>query len=103
VKIEVETKYAVKKPAGPLDVTLKVNGIEVAKGTVPVSAPLLFTANDCLDIVQTSARPCRSIITTRRRSRFTGKIGQVRVKYLGSPAEVAQEKRQTDGLIPAED
>ena len=28
---------------------LKVNGNEVASGVVPVSAPLLFTANDCLD------------------------------------------------------
>ncbi|MEO8340012.1 MAG: arylsulfatase, partial [Nitrospirota bacterium] len=50
VKIEVETKYAVKRAAGPLDVTVKVNGQEVVKGQVPVSAPLLFIANDCLDI-----------------------------------------------------
>lgn len=49
-RIEVESRYAVKKMAGPLDVVLKVNGKEVAKGRVPVSAPLLFTANDCLDI-----------------------------------------------------
>ena len=28
---------------------LKVNGNEVASGVVPVSAPLIFTANDCLD------------------------------------------------------
>jgi hypothetical protein len=32
------------------DIRLKVNGKEVAKGTVPVSAPLAFTANDYLDI-----------------------------------------------------
>jgi hypothetical protein len=50
VKIEVETRYGVKKPAGPLDVRLKVNGEEVARGQVPMSAPLFFTANDCLDI-----------------------------------------------------
>jgi hypothetical protein len=30
-------------------VVLKVNGNEVASGVVPVSAPLGFTANDCLD------------------------------------------------------
>jgi len=35
---------------GPLDVRLMVNGEEVAMGQAPVSAPLLFTANDCLDI-----------------------------------------------------
>ena len=39
VKIEVATKYAVKKPAGPLEVAIMVNGQEVAKGQVPVSAP----------------------------------------------------------------
>jgi hypothetical protein len=30
-------------------VVLKANGKEVASGVVPVSAPLMFTANDCLD------------------------------------------------------
>ena len=49
-KIEVVTKYSVKKAGGPLEVTLKVNGNEVANGTVPVSAAIAFTANDCLDI-----------------------------------------------------
>ena len=42
VTIDVETTYAELKPAGPLDVTLKVNGALVAEGRVPVSAPLLF-------------------------------------------------------------
>src|ERR1700704_980418 len=49
-KIEVETSYVELKPAGPLKVVIKVNGKEAASGVVPVSAPLLFTANDCLDI-----------------------------------------------------
>ena len=30
--------------------TVRVGSEVVAKGQVPVSAPLLFTANDCLDI-----------------------------------------------------
>ena len=50
MKIEVETSYVEPKPAGPLKVVIKVNGKEAASGIVPVSAPLLFTANDCLDI-----------------------------------------------------
>jgi len=49
-RIEVETVYVEPKPAGPLRVTLRVNGKSVATGVVPVSAPLLFTANDCFDI-----------------------------------------------------
>jgi len=50
VKIEVITTYAEKKAAGPLNIVIKVDGNEVAKGLVPVSAPVGFTANDCLDV-----------------------------------------------------
>jgi arylsulfatase len=49
-KIQVSTEYAEAKPAGPLTITMTVNGDEFAHGTVPVSAPLAFSANDCLDI-----------------------------------------------------
>ena len=49
-KIEISTEYAEVKPAGPLNIAMTVNGDQVAAGVVPVSAPLLFTANDCLDI-----------------------------------------------------
>jgi arylsulfatase len=103
VNIEVETKYAVKKPAGPLDVTLKVNGMEVAKGTVPVSAPLLFTANDCLDIGTDLGSPVSVDYYDKAPFAFTGNIEQVHVEYLGSPAQVQEEKRQTDAPIPAVD
>jgi arylsulfatase len=103
VKIEVETRYAVKKPAGPLDVSLKVNGIEVAKGTVPVSAPLMFTANDCLDIGTDLGSPVSVDYYDQAPFAFTGKIEQVQVKYFGSPAQVQEEKQQTDAPIPAAD
>jgi arylsulfatase A-like enzyme len=49
-KIQVSTEYAEARPAGPLNITMTVNGEEFAHGTVPVSAPLAFSANDCLDI-----------------------------------------------------
>jgi len=103
VKIEVETKYAVKKPAGPLDVTLKVNGTEVAKGTVPVSAPLLFTGNDCLDIGTDLGSPVSVDYYDKAPFAFNGKIEQVHVQYLGSPVQVKEEKRQTDAPISAMD
>ena len=50
VKIEVETRLTAPRPGAPAEITLKVNGQAVASGTVPITAPLLFTANDCLDI-----------------------------------------------------
>src|ERR1700722_13264364 len=87
-KIEVETKYAVKRPAGPLDVTLKVNGVEVAKGNVPVSAPLMFTANDCLEIGTDLGSPVSLDYYDQTPFAFTGKIRQVQVKYIGSADEV---------------
>jgi hypothetical protein len=37
------------KPGGPLDITLTVGDL-VGEGQVPVSSPVLFTANDCLDV-----------------------------------------------------
>lgn len=81
-KIEVVTKYAVKKPAGPLDITLKVNGQEVAKGTVPISAPLLFTANDCLDIGIALGSPVSPEYFNQAPFKFNGTISQVQVKYV---------------------
>lgn len=80
--IEVITKYAVKKPAGPLDITMKVNGQEVAKGTVPISAPLLFTANDCLDIGIALGSPVSPDYFDQAPFKFNGTINQVQVKYL---------------------
>ena len=64
--IVVETAYAEQRPAGPLDVTIRVGWEVLAKGPVPVSAPLLFTANDCFDIGSASARRCRWTTTTKR-------------------------------------
>ncbi len=80
-KIEVVTRYAVKKAGGPLDVVLKVNGQEVAKGRVPVSAPALFTANDCLDIGTDLGSPVSLDYFDGAPFSFNGKINSVQVKY----------------------
>src|SRR5690606_36207810 len=48
--IEIETGYVEPRPGGPLHVVMRVDGADVASGQVPASAPLLFSANDCLDI-----------------------------------------------------
>ena len=100
MKIEVETRYAVKKPAGPLDIILKVNGQQVAQGQVPVSAPLMFTANDCLDIGTDLGSPVSLDYYEKAPFAFNGKIEKVHVKYLGTPAQQQEEKKETDGQIP---
>jgi arylsulfatase len=82
VKIEVETAYTVPKPGGPLNITMKVNGEVVATGQVPISAPLLFTANDCLDIGIVHGSPVSLDYYDKVPFKFNGKIEQVRVEYV---------------------
>ncbi len=53
----------------------------VAKGQVPVSAPLLFTANDCLDIGVCLGSPVSLDYYDRAPFRFDGHIERVHVAY----------------------
>jgi hypothetical protein len=66
-------------------------------------APLLFTANDCLDIGTDIGSPVSLDYYDKAPFEFNGKIEQAQVKYLGFPARVQEEKRQTDGPIPSDD
>jgi hypothetical protein len=81
-KIQVETAYIEPRPGGPLKITLKVNGKAVAEGTVPISAPLLFTANDCLDIGIAHGSPVSLEYHEKAPFPFNGTIQQVHVQYL---------------------
>lgn len=85
VKIEVETVYAEPKPGGPLKVTLRVDGQSVAQGVVPVSAPLLFTANDCLDIGIALGSPVSLDYRDKAPFKFNGTIDRVNVRYIPQP------------------
>ena len=79
--IVVDTRYAEQRPAGPLDVTLQVGQEVLAKGQVPVSAPLLFTANDCLDIGCCLGSPVSLDYYDKAPFRFDGRIDRVHVVY----------------------
>ena len=94
VTIEVETAYAELRPAGPLDVTLKVNGALVAEGRVPISAPLLFSV-DCLDIGIALGSPVSLDYYDKAPFKFNGRIDQVTVKDqpVSKPAEAAAPPR----------
>jgi len=81
-KIEMETVYARPGPAGPLDITITVNGERHATGRVPVSAPLLFTANDCLDIGTCLGGPVSRDDADRAPFPFNGTIRNVNVRYV---------------------
>lgn len=80
VKIEVQTSIAA--PRGPADVVIRVDGREVAKGTVPRTAPLAFTANDSFDIGRDSHSPVSQAYYDRKPFPFDGKIDDVRIQYL---------------------
>lgn len=82
-RIEVRTEYAEARPAGPLDVTISADDTVVATGRVPVSAPLLFTANDCLDIGRCLGSPVSLDYFDRAPFPCEGAIETVRVRYLG--------------------
>jgi hypothetical protein len=62
--------------AGTLD------GVEVAPNVVPISAPLLFTANDCLDIGTALGSPVSLEYHDKVPFTFNGHIEEVRVQYL---------------------
>ena len=81
VRIELETAYAEPRPAGPLIITMKVNGEVVARGQVPISAPLFFTANDCLDIGVSLGSPVSLDYYDKAPFKFNGTIQNVHVEY----------------------
>ncbi len=103
LKIEVETTYIQPRPAGPLKVVMKVNGKEVASGVVPVSAPLLFTANDCLDFGVDLGSPVGIEYYDDAPFKFNGTIENAQVKYLLIPTQIQEEIMKTNEPIPVAD
>ena len=79
--IAISTEYAEARPGGPLNITLSVNGDELAAGTVPISAPLLFTANDCLDIGVCHGGRVSLDYYDRAPFPFDGTIDNVNIRY----------------------
>jgi len=81
VKVEVVSKLAAPKPGAPLNITLKVNGKTVAEGTAPISAPLSFTAQDCLDIGSDLGSPVALDYFEQAPFKFNGTIGTTKIAY----------------------
>lgn len=79
--ITIDTTYAEAKPGGPLDIALALNGDRVASGQVPISAPLLFSANDCLDIGTALGSPVSLDYYDRAPFPFEGTIHNVNARY----------------------
>jgi arylsulfatase len=80
VKVEVETRIAA--PRGAAEVAIRIDGKEVAKGRVPRTAVLAFTANDAFDVGMDSYSPVSQAYFDRKPFKFNGTIDKVRIKYL---------------------
>jgi arylsulfatase A-like enzyme len=80
VKIEVESKL--EGPiGGPMNVVLKLNGKEVAKGRVPRAMSLHFTSNATFDIGVDTDSPVSLDYYDLAPFKFNGKIGATRIWY----------------------
>jgi arylsulfatase len=81
VQIEVESRLS-NKIGGPMDVTLKVNGNEVAQGRVPAAMSLHFTSNATFDIGTDLDSPVSLDYYDQAPFEFNGTIGATHIKYL---------------------
>ncbi|QRG07703.1 arylsulfatase [Xanthobacter dioxanivorans] len=82
VKIEVETRKANGVRPAPLDIVVRVDGKEVAKGRVSRSTAIGFTANDAFDVGRDSYSPVSLAYFDRKPFVFNGKIQRLKVEYL---------------------
>ena len=76
------TRLLAKTPGSPAQVTLKVNGKEVATGQVPITAPVAFTANDCLDFGSDLSSPVSLNYYDAAPFKFNGTLGTSTIKYV---------------------
>ena len=80
-KIEIESKLTAKI-GGPMDISLKVNGKEVAQGQVPAAMSLHFTSNATFDIGTDLDSPVSLDYFDQAPFAFNGTIGKTTIKYL---------------------
>lgn len=80
VTIEIESKL-VDKIGGAMDVTLRVNGEQVANGQVPRAMSLHFTSNATFDIGSDTDSPVSLDYFDDAPFAFTGEIGSTHITY----------------------
>lgn len=81
LQIEIQSVMAGDTRASPMDVVMRVNGKVFAEGQVPMTAPLMFTANDCLDLGSDYGSPVSEDYYDQAPFKFNGKIVTTRVSY----------------------
>jgi arylsulfatase len=80
--ILVQTRFLTTKRGGPIEVTLSIEGKEVAKGTVELSIPSAFTASETFDIGTDLGSPVSmSYYENAPNELMNAKINEVFIKY----------------------
>jgi len=79
-KHKVEVAETIASPGAPADVILKVDGMEVAKGTVKRAVPAAFTASETFDVGADLGSPVSLTYPNRAPFKFDGKIDKVIVE-----------------------
>lgn len=82
VEIEVLTQMTAAKPGAPANLSLHLNGAQVASGTTPFTPPLAFTASETFDVGTDLGSPVALAYFERAPFAFAGKIHQVHVRHL---------------------
>ncbi|MNI76608.1 hypothetical protein D3C73_1328520 [compost metagenome] len=82
VSIEVLTSMTAPKPGSPANLSLRLNGQEVAKGVTPFTPPILFTASETFDVAEDLGSPVALDYFDRAPFAFNGKINDVHVVYM---------------------
>jgi arylsulfatase len=76
----IEADTIIGKPGAPAEVTLKVDGKEVARTTVRRTVPAAFTASETFDVGVDLGSPVSMDYFDRRPFPFSGKIEKVKVE-----------------------
>jgi arylsulfatase len=80
VSIEVLTTMTAK-PGSPANLSLRLNGQEVASGATPFTPPLAFTASETFDVGEDLGSPVALDYFDRAPFAFNGKVNDVHVTY----------------------
>lgn len=79
--IDVELIPAARKPGSPAIIAIRIDGSEAVRGTVPLTVPLAFTADDTFDVGVNLGSPVSLAYYDRAPFAFNGVIHNVHVHY----------------------
>jgi arylsulfatase A-like enzyme len=81
-KHQIEIVSMIPKPMGPGDITIKIDGKEMAKGVVNRTVPAAFSASESFDVGLDMGAPVSLRYHKKAPFKFNGKISKVKVDLL---------------------